>query len=129
MHLPVTILYGSLNILVTLTLALNVSLLRLRRGVFVGKPVPDDLNRAVRAHGNSAEWLAATTLLLAFLELQGTPSLALHVFGGATILARLFHTTFMLARSRLTVASATVMYTIAFAMAFWSLWLRLHQAA
>ena len=125
MTLPVTILYGTLSILVTLLLALNTSLYRMRHRVFVGMPVPDPLHRRVRAHGNSAEWLAATTLLLAFLELQRAPSLWLHLFGGGMLLARLFHSGFMLARSRLSVWSATAMYILAFAMGLWSAWLRL----
>ena len=123
--LPVTILYGTLSVLVTLSLALNISLRRLWFGVFVGQAVPDNLHRAVRAHGNSAEWLAATTFLLAFLELQHAPPYWLHVLGGGTLAARVAHSAFMLAKKRWTVWSATVMYTLAFAMAFWALGLRL----
>jgi uncharacterized membrane protein YecN with MAPEG domain len=125
MILPVTILYGTLGILVTLALALNISLYRMCNRVFAADPVPDQLHRRVRAHGNSAEWLAATTLALAFLELQHAPSLWLHLLGGGMLAARIFHSAFMLMRSRHTVSSATAIYTIAFATAGWALWLRL----
>jgi uncharacterized protein len=126
MSLPITILYGTLSVLVTLALALNISLHRLSHRVFIGAPQDEELTRKVRAHGNSAEWLAANIFLLAFLELQGAPSLALHLFGGAVLAARLFHSAFMLLHSRRTVLSAVAMYTLAFAMTAWSLWLRLH---
>lgn len=127
MHLPVTILYGSLTILVTILLALNISLYRMRNpDASHAQPVPGPLHRRVRAHGNSAEWLAVTVLLLAFLELQGAPSLWLHLLGGAMLLARILHSTFMLLKRRTTVLSATVIYALSLAMAAWALVLRLH---
>jgi uncharacterized protein len=125
MALPVTILYGSLTILVTLLLALNVSMHRLRHRVFIADAVPADLHRKIRAHGNSTEWLAATLLLLAFLELQHAPWVWLHVFGGALLIARICHSVFMLSRSRFTTYSATMTYFLSFTMAFWALYLRL----
>lgn len=125
MNLPVTILYGSLSIAVTILLALNVSLHRMRHKVLAGDPVPDGLFRKVRAHGNSAEWLAVMVLLLAFLELQGVSSSALHLLGGAMVIARVFHSLFMLARTRLTMISATVSYVLSIWMVVWALVLRL----
>lgn len=125
MNLPVTILYGSLAILVTILLALNVSLHRMRHKVLAGDPIPDGLFRKVRAHGNSVEWLAVTVLLLGFLELQGVPSMWLHVLGGAVVVARVFHSIFMLLRKRLTVLSATATYVLSIGMAVWALVLRL----
>ena len=126
MNLPVTVLYGTLSILVTLALALNISLHRMRTQVGVGGEVTEPLHRKVRAHGNSTEWLAVTTLLLAFLELQGAPSMALHFLGGAMLLARILHSVFMLSKARYTTLSATLIYTLSFVMGGWSLWLRLH---
>jgi uncharacterized membrane protein YecN with MAPEG domain len=125
MSLPVTILYGSLSILVTVVLALNISLHRLRHHVHLTDPVPDALHRKVRAHGNSIEWLPATILLLAFLELQHVPSMWLHLLGGLVLVARILHSLFMLGRSRFSTFSATATYTVSFVMAFWSLYLRL----
>jgi uncharacterized protein len=125
MNLPVTILYGSLSIAVTILLALNVSLHRMQHKVMAGDPVPDGLFRKVRAHGNSTEWLAVMVLLLAFLELQGASSLTLHLLGGATVIARVLHSLFMLARSRLTMISATVTYGLSLWMVIQSLVMRL----
>jgi uncharacterized protein len=125
MPIPVTVLYGTLLALVTLALAANVSLRRLSSGALLGAKQPDSLHRPIRAHGNSAEWLAATVLPLAFLELQGASWGALHVLGGGLLLARVCHAAFMLAGTRLTVWSATVLYGFAFVTAGWALWLRL----
>jgi|SRR5471030_410286 uncharacterized membrane protein YecN with MAPEG domain len=125
MALPVTILYGSLSILVTVLLALNISMHRMRHKVYVSEGIPDAFRRKIRAHGNSTEWLAATIFLLAFLELQGAPSMWLHLFGGAILIARIAHSFFMLTHSRMTMFSATATYLLSFAMAFWALYLRL----
>jgi uncharacterized membrane protein YecN with MAPEG domain len=127
--LQITILYGTLNVLITLCLALNVSLHRLRKRTFAGDPVQPELHRKIRAHGNSAEYLAATTFLLAFLELQQAPAFWLHVFGGVIVLTRIVHSMAMLmvqaGRSRVRMFSATVTYVASFFMAIWSLVLRL----
>jgi uncharacterized membrane protein YecN with MAPEG domain len=123
--LPVTILYGTLSILITLCLALNVSLHRLRNRVRVTDAIAPEMIRKVRAHGNSAEYLAVTIFLLAFLELQQAPAFWLHVLGGVLVLARLVHAMAMLMRSRATMFSAATTYTVSFFMAIWSLVLRL----
>jgi uncharacterized membrane protein YecN with MAPEG domain len=127
--LQITILYGTLNVLITLCLALNVSLHRLGHRTFAGDPVPPELQRKIRAHGNSVEYLAATTFLLAFLELQQAPAFWLHVFGGIIVLTRLVHSMAMLlvgvGRSRVRMFSATVTYLTSIFMAVWSLVLRL----
>lgn len=130
MHLPVTILYGTLLCLVTLSLAANVSLYRLYKGIFLGMEVPRQLHRFIRAHGNSAEWLAAMVLPLAFLELQGASPFWLHLAGGSLLLTRALHAAFMLSGVRVggifaSTLSATAMYAASFATALAALWLRL----
>jgi uncharacterized membrane protein YecN with MAPEG domain len=125
--LPVTILYGSLNALLALGLALNVSLHRVRGRVFLTDQPPPELHRKVRAHGNAIEYFAVTTFLLAFLELQRVPSFWLHICGGLVLLARIVHSFAMLAKSGLGVRrlSASTTYAVSFVMALWSLYLRL----
>ena len=130
MALPVTILYGTLLCLVTLLLAVNISLYRLAKGVFLGMEVPKTLHRFIRAHGNSAEWLAAVVFPLGFLELEGAPSFWLHVAGGSLLATRVLHAAFMLTGLRLgrvfaSTISATLMYVPAFLTAIAALWLRL----
>ncbi|HEY2030429.1 MAG TPA: MAPEG family protein [Myxococcales bacterium] len=125
--LPVTILYGTLNALIVVALALNVSLNRMSGRVFLSDQPPPELHRRIRAHGNSVEYFAVTTLLLAFLELQRAPSFWLHICGGLVLLARIVHSFAMLSKSGLSVrrVSATTTYAISLVMGFWSLYLRL----
>ena len=130
MALHGTILYGTLLCLLTLLLALNISLYRLYKGIYIGAEVPKQLLRSIRAHGNSAEWLAAVIFPLAFLELQGAPPFWVHLAGGSLLLTRVLHATFMLSGVRVarifaSTLSATAMYLAAFGTALGALWLRL----
>jgi len=87
----------------------------------------DDIDHTVkvRAHGNSAEYLAVTVFLLAFLELQHVDTFWLHVCGGIVVASRVVHSLSMLFKLRVSTISATVTYAVSFFMAFWSLYLRL----
>jgi len=118
LHLiPVTLLYGGLNALFVLFLGLNVSRLR-ATSVGVTKPLPPELVRPVRAHGNAAEWVPLALFLLLALELSGAANaLALHLFGGLLLLARVLHAAGVYRRSRLQVAGATLNYLVVLAMA------------
>ena len=124
MTVPVTILYGTLSILITAMLGLFVSLYRAKNRVLVADPPPPTLFRLIRAHGNSTEWLAVTTFLIFFLEIQGAPSLPLHVFGGGVVLTRIGHSFFMITKSILTTLTATLTYILVFLMCGWALYLR-----
>ena len=125
--LPVTVLYGTLNALLVVALALNISLHRVKGRVFLTDQAPPELHRKIRAHGNSVEYFAVTTFLLAFLELQHAPSFWLHICGGIVLVARIVHSLAMLTKSGLNVrrVSASSTYAIAIVMGFWSLYLRL----
>jgi uncharacterized protein len=88
---PITSLYAAL--LALLLCALSVRVLRLRRQlkVKVGDGGHASLQRAIRVHGNLAEYLPMALLLLLLLELRGTPASALHAFGGLLTAARFAH--------------------------------------
>jgi uncharacterized membrane protein YecN with MAPEG domain len=126
MNLPLTILYGTLLIIVTLALAVGTSMYRLRAGILVSsKEMPGGLYRVHRAHGNSAEWLAVCIFLLGFLELQGASSQILNGAGALLVLARVGHSINMLVKGRLGPITAGTLYAVTIAMAFWALYLRL----
>ena len=81
--IPVTLLYGGLSVLLVTLLGVNVSRLR---GTAVGvyTPLPAGLVRAVRAHGNAAEWVPLGIFLLLLLELSAAGSrFTLHLLGGS----------------------------------------------
>ena len=84
-------LWAGANLLLTLTLALNVTRHRMQLGVSVGAGDSPQLERVVRAHGNNAEYVPGALLALALLALTGTPALTIHCLGAALLLARLLH--------------------------------------
>ena len=123
--IPVTLLYGGLCGLLVTLLGLNVSRLRGTR-LGVGAPLPPELVRPVRAHGNAAEWVPLGLLLLLALELSGGPGpLALHLLGGTLLLGRVLHVIGFYGRNRASVAGATLTYLVLLVMSGWAVALRL----
>ncbi|RYZ31510.1 MAG: hypothetical protein EOO72_16720, partial [Myxococcaceae bacterium] len=100
---PVTALYAALNVILTVGLTVNVIRVRTRLKITRGDGGNADLGSAIRAHGNNVENAPLTLLLLLVAELCGGSSLALHVFGGALLVARLAHAFGLLAASRVQV--------------------------
>lgn len=124
MHAPVTTLYGGLTTLLVTMLGLNVSLARTRVKSFITHPVPGEILREVRAHGNAAEWAALGVVLLLTLELSGVGSTALHVFGGSLLLGRVLHAAGALLRRRtpFVTIGATITYLLYLAMGGLAAW-------
>jgi len=92
MHVPtVTGFYLALLALLYVVLGLQVS--RLRRGhrVVFGDGDNIKLRSAIRAHGNFAEYVPIIVLLVAMLEMSGTPAMQIHLLMGALLVARLLH--------------------------------------
>lgn len=91
MWLPITSLYAALGILVYLALAAHVSRVRREEQVGLGTGGNERLTRAVRAHGNTAEYLPLALIGLALLEIQEMGGHWLHLAGGAIIVGRFLH--------------------------------------
>ena len=129
MHIPIpiTILYGSITALWVGFLGANVSRLRGQKKIFVGDTPDAELNRAVRAHGNVAEWAAIEIIMLMFLEILGASSVVLHVLGGAIFLGRFVHGAGILARNSITAAAAGLNYLLIIGMPVYALVLRFHH--
>ena len=122
MPVPITLLYGGLTALLVTLLGANVSRLRL---VLKAGPrdVPPELVRPVRAHGNSAEWVALGLLLLLVLELShAAGSTVLHLFGGLFLLGRALHAYGIYTRSLMHMVGATINYLVLLAMSAWAIW-------
>ena len=49
------------------------------------------MNRVIRGHGNFAEYVPLSLLLLAFAEIGGGPALTIHLGGGLLLAGRLLH--------------------------------------
>lgn len=93
---PVTALYGALSSLLIMGLGLNVSRLRGKFNTFRGDGGHAELSGAIRAHGNTVEHVPLLLLLLLAAELCGGSSTALHIFGGAMVVARILYAVGML---------------------------------
>ena len=87
----ITLLVASLHALLYVALSLRVVLLRKGRGVGIGTGGDAELARAVRVHGNFAEYVPLTLLLMALCELAGVGALWLHRGGGLLLLGRILH--------------------------------------
>jgi uncharacterized membrane protein YecN with MAPEG domain len=124
MPVPVTLLYGALNALLTTLLGSAVSLRRLKTRVFVGDAPTGTMLRMVRAHGNNAEWAPLGILLLLLLELSHAPSLPLHLFGGLLLFTRAVHALGMVGRLRTGVPNSFLHYGLFATMSLYALWLR-----
>ncbi len=80
-------------LLALIFVALSIRTLRIRRGLKVavgdgGNPI---MLRAIRAHGNFAEYVPLGLLLILACEGLGAPGLLVHGLGGLLVLGRLIH--------------------------------------
>ena len=125
---PVTLLYGGLNALLITLLGMNVSRWRGARGVGVETPVPVEMLRPLRAHGNAIEWAPIGLLLLLVLELSGAGSrFTLHLAGGTLLLGRALHAAGFLGRNKLSMLGAALTYLVILAMSVWAIAVRFVQ--
>ena len=89
--LLVTSIITSVLAIVFVRLSLAVIGLRRKNKVGLGSGGHDDLERAIRAQGNFAEYVPFGILLLACLELNGAPWCLVAILGIALIVGRLIH--------------------------------------
>mgnify|MGYP006233553957 FL=1 len=67
--LPITALYAALCGFLVVALAANVVRYRLGKKVSLGDGGHKDVNRAIRAHGNTVEYIPLALILMALLEI------------------------------------------------------------
>lgn len=97
MSVPVVALYGALNAIFNVLLAVRVSGGRMKEKVSIGGAAsagggpPKALDVLIRTHGNNAEFVPLALLLLLIAELMGGSSTILHVLGGSLFVARISH--------------------------------------
>ncbi|MEM6704672.1 MAG: MAPEG family protein [Acidobacteriota bacterium] len=84
-------LWAGANVLLLLCLGLLVTRLRIKVGAPVGTGDDAVLERAVRAHGNNAEYVPAALILLFLAGALGLSPLLVHVAGGTLFAARILH--------------------------------------
>ena len=117
-------IFSALLVLLVMGLGTSVSLLRMRRGIYMGDGGDKGLSRAIRAHGNSAEhvpFLIAPLIILGLLEAGATPIMAL---GATSLFARCLHAGGRLGSKRIfSMIGATITYFLEFGMSVWILWI------
>ena len=91
MQAEITAIYAALTALLFLALAYRVVANRRRARVGLGTGGDEQLERAIRVHGNLAEYAAITLLLMLCYEINGGVGWLLHLAGGAFVVARVLH--------------------------------------
>jgi len=99
MPLVVTPLYVALAAVILLVLTVRVILLRRRLAVGIGAGGHQELELAIRCHGNFTEYVPLVLILLASAELSGVGAAQLHAIGILLVAGRVLHA-WGLARSR-----------------------------
>ncbi|MEZ5566359.1 MAG: MAPEG family protein [Gammaproteobacteria bacterium] len=91
MSVAITAIYASVLSVVYVVLSYRVAKCRMRFAVGLGTAHNVELERAVRIHGNFAEYVPLALLLLAFYEVGGGAWWAVHTAGAWLVVARLLH--------------------------------------
>ena len=89
--LVVTSIIAAILTIIFVKLSLAVIGLRRKNKVGLGSGGHEDLERAIRAQGNFAEYVPFGIILIACLELNGAPWWLLAIPGIALIMGRLIH--------------------------------------
>ncbi len=88
---PITPIYAALIALLFVALSVRTLRLRHRFSVAVGTGGERELERAIRAHANCAEYVPIALLLVYFLEATTDLSVWIHVLGASLLIGRLVH--------------------------------------
>ncbi|QZA80066.1 MAPEG family protein [Deefgea piscis] len=89
--MQIVAMYAALLCLLYLYLTFRVIKLRRKFGAALGDQQQPELNRAIRAHANFAEYVPLCLLLLFLLEMQNAAHLLLQGLGLALLLGRILH--------------------------------------
>lgn len=91
MTASITAIYASVLAILYVILAYRVVQRRVRFEVGLGTGRNTELERAIRIHGNFAEYVPLALLLSAFYEAGGGAPWAVHVAGAWLVVARVLH--------------------------------------
>ncbi|TNH81490.1 hypothetical protein CF138_19790 [Aeromonas hydrophila] len=87
----ITLIYAGLLGLLFLLLSFWVVKRRAQFKVMIGEGEAPEMRAAIRAHGNFAEYVPLTLLLMALCELAGVGAFWLHAGGLALLVGRILH--------------------------------------
>jgi uncharacterized membrane protein YecN with MAPEG domain len=89
--LVTTSVFASILALMFIQLSFDVIGLRRKNKISLGAGGIDDLERAIRAHGNFAEYVPFGLFLMGALELNGAPLALVALLGLLLVMGRYFH--------------------------------------
>ena len=113
MPLSIVPVYGALLALVYVALTIRVVRFRFQARVSLGTGGDRDLERRIRAHGNFAEYVPLSLLLIAFVETQGQPAWLIHLLCVLLVAGRAAHAYALSAGSRrLRMAGMAATFTV-----------------
>lgn len=98
----ITALYAAICGLLMVFMAVRVSYTRGKQKVDLGDGGNELMLRAICLHGNAAEYIPISLILLFFLELQGRHHWFLHLCGITLVISRLLHMQGLMTSSKLT---------------------------
>ena len=128
MSIQITAIYASILTILFVVLSYRVAQRRMRFQVGLGVGQNPELERAIRIHGNFAEYVPLALLLLAFFESGGGPTWTMHAAGAGLVVARLLHViglTGSSGRSKGRFVGVTLTWVLLLALAVGNLMLRL----
>lgn len=91
MHAPVVSLYAALLALLILYLAFRIVKVRRSNKVGLGSSGDEAVEHAMRVMSNAVEYVPIALILIALLEINGTPHWMIHVYGASLLVGRLYH--------------------------------------
>jgi uncharacterized membrane protein YecN with MAPEG domain len=89
--LSITGLYTSLLALLFVGLAINIIRLRLHFKAGIGDGGHQPLAKAIRVHGNFAEYIPMVLIMLGIYEVNGASPIVLHALGAILFIGRILH--------------------------------------
>lgn len=89
--MPITLTLVAFIGLLYLAFGVNVGIVRARTKTLLGPGDDPKLMRAIRAHGNLAEWAPIAILLIAAMEYSEAPTVMVAGLAGAYAFARICH--------------------------------------
>lgn len=91
MRVEITSLYAGLVAILFIVLSVMATSRRRRAGIGLGVGQDRDLEKAVRAQANLAEYAPIALILMMLYELNGGAALVLHACGALFVIARVLH--------------------------------------
>jgi len=86
-----TMFFSALLVLLKIALGIQVTMYRAKNNTMWGDAGDEQMQRRIRAHANHSEWMPATIIILALIEMVGVSALIIFVLGAAMLVGRLLH--------------------------------------